>query len=38
MSDKLKQLRDNNPIIDMVAGFIPGVGEAQDVHDFLPFI
>jgi len=28
MSDKLKQLRDNNPIVDMVAGFIPGVGEA----------
>lgn len=34
MSDKLKQLRDDNPIVDMIAGFIPGVGEAQDIHDF----
>lgn len=34
MSDKLKQLRDNNPVVDFAAGFIPGVGEVQDAHDF----
>lgn len=34
MNDKLKQLRDNNPIVDMIVGFIPGVGEVQDAHDF----
>lgn len=32
--DKLKEIRDKNPLLDFVAGFIPGVGEAQDVHDF----
>lgn len=34
MSDKLKQLRDDNPVVDFAAGFIPGVGEVQDAHDF----
>lgn len=33
MSDKLKEIRDNNPVADFAAGFIPGVGEAQDLHD-----
>lgn len=32
--DKIKQLRDKHPILDFLAGFIPGVGEAQDIHDF----
>jgi hypothetical protein len=32
--DKLKEIRDKNPIADFLAGFIPVVGEAQDVHDF----
>lgn len=32
--DKLKEIRDKNPFLDFLAGFIPGVGEAQDVHDF----
>ena len=32
--DKLKEIRDKNPIIDFAAGFIPGISEAQDVHDF----
>lgn len=31
--DKLKEIRDNNPVADFAAGFIPGVGEAQDLHD-----
>lgn len=31
--DKLKEIRDKNPIADFAAGFIPGVGEAQDLHD-----
>ena len=34
MKDKIKEFRDKNPILDFVAGFIPGVGEAQDAHDF----
>jgi hypothetical protein len=34
MKDKVKEFRDKNPILDFVAGFIPGVGEAQDAHDF----
>lgn len=34
MEDKLKQIRDKNPMLDFLAGFIPGVGEAQDAHDF----
>lgn len=34
MSDKLKELRDKNPVADFMAGFIPGIGEAQDIHDF----
>ena len=34
MGDRIKELRDKNPILDFVAGFIPGVGEAQDAHDF----
>ena len=33
MSDKIKEFRDKNPLLDFVAGFIPGVGEAQDAHD-----
>lgn len=32
--DKLKQIRDKNPLLDFLAGFIPGVAEAQDIHDF----
>lgn len=34
MNDKVKEFRDKNPMLDFLAGFIPGVGEAQDVHDF----
>lgn len=34
ISNKVKKVRDNNPILDALAGFIPGVGEAQDAHDF----
>ena len=34
MEDKVKEFRDKNPILDFLAGFIPGVGEAQDAHDF----
>ena len=33
MSDKIKEFRDKNPLLDFVAGFIPGVGEVQDAHD-----
>jgi hypothetical protein len=29
--DAVKRLRDAHPIADFVAGFIPGVGETQDV-------
>ena len=32
--DKIKQIREKNPIKDFLVGFIPGVGEAQDIHDF----
>lgn len=32
--DKVKEFRDKNPILDFLAGFVPGVGEAQDVQDF----
>jgi hypothetical protein len=28
ISDKVKKARDNNPILDALAGFIPGIGEA----------
>lgn len=28
MSDKLKEIRDKNPVADFVVGFISGVGEA----------
>jgi hypothetical protein len=35
MKDKIKEFRDKNPILDFAAGFIPGVGEAQDAHDFV---
>lgn len=35
MGDKVKEFRDKNPILDFLAGFIPGVGEAQDAHDFV---
>lgn len=31
--DAVKRLRDAHPIADFVAGFIPGVGETQDVQD-----
>jgi hypothetical protein len=31
ISNKVKKVRDNNPILDALAGFIPGVGEAQDL-------
>ena len=34
MNDKIKEFRDNNATLDFLAGFIPGVGEAQDAHDF----
>ena len=34
MKDKVKEFRDKNPVLDFIAGFIPGVGEAQDAHDF----
>lgn len=33
ISNKVKKVRDNNPILDALAGFIPGVGEAQDFQD-----
>ena len=26
ISNKVKKVRDNNPILDALAGFIPGVG------------
>lgn len=26
--NKIKQIRDKNPMIDFLAGFLPGVGEA----------
>ena len=32
--DKIKQIREKYPFLDFLAGFIPGIGEAQDVHDF----
>lgn len=35
MKDKIKEFRDKNPILDFAAGFIPGVGEAQDAQDFV---
>jgi hypothetical protein len=35
MKDKVKEFRDKNPELDFAAGFIPGVGEAQDAHDFV---
>lgn len=34
MKDKIKEFRDKNPVLDFLAAFIPGVGEAQDVQDF----
>lgn len=34
MGDRIKELRDKNPVLDFAAGFIPGVSEAQDAHDF----
>lgn len=34
MGDKIKEFRDKNPLLDFISGFIPGVGEAQDAHDF----
>lgn len=35
VGDKVKQYRDDHPILDFLAGFIPGVGEAQDAQDFM---
>jgi len=35
MKDRIKEFRDKNPKLDFAAGFIPGVGEAQDAHDFV---
>lgn len=35
MKDKIKEFREKNPILDFAAGFIPGIGEAQDAHDFV---
>lgn len=35
MKDKVKEFREKNPELDFAAGFIPGVGEAQDAHDFV---
>lgn len=32
-TDKVKQFRDKHPILDISAGFIPGVGIAQDAQD-----
>lgn len=32
--DKIKEFRDKNTELDFIAGFIPGIGEAQDAHDF----
>ena len=34
MKDKIKEFRDKHPWLDAIAGFIPYVGEAQDVQDF----
>lgn len=34
MGDKVKEFRDKNPVLDFLAGFIPGIGEAQDIQDF----
>jgi hypothetical protein len=31
MGDKVKEFRDKNPVLDFLAGFIPGIGEAQDI-------
>ncbi len=31
--EKVKKFRDEHPLLDIGAGFIPGVGEAQDVQD-----
>lgn len=33
-TDKVKQFRDKHPVLDILAGFIPGVGQAQSVQDF----
>lgn len=34
MNDIVKQYREKHPWLDFIAGFIPGVGEAQDIQDF----
>lgn len=34
MKDKIKEFRDEHPWLDAIAGFIPYVGEAQDIQDF----
>ena len=34
MKDKIKEFRDKHPWLDAIAGFIPYVGEAQDIQDF----
>lgn len=33
MNDIVKQYREKHPWLDFIAGFIPGVGEAQDIQD-----
>lgn len=34
MNDIVKHYREKHPWLDFIAGFIPGVGEAQDIQDF----
>lgn len=34
MKDKIKEFREEHPWLDAAAGFIPYVGEAQDIQDF----
>lgn len=34
MKDKIKEFRDEHPWLDAIAGFLPYVGEAQDIQDF----
>ena len=30
---EIKEFRDKHPGLDIAAGFVPGVGEAQDAQD-----
>ena len=34
MKDKIKEFREKHPWLDAITGFIPYVGEAQDIQDF----